>query len=76
MVAVFLLAPTVPSEPRPKKTARTREESAGKSIGTSRELFDTSSTMPTTDWRTGHFSAASVKTAAAIAGVNSLLDSP
>ena len=55
MVAVFLLAPTVPSEPRPKKTARTREVSAGKSIGTSRELFVTSSTMPTTDWRIGVF---------------------
>ena len=66
----------MPSDPRPKKTARTREVSAGKSIGTSRELFDTSSTMPTTDWRRGVVAPASVNTAAAIAGANSLLDSP
>ncbi len=76
MVAVFLLAPTVPSDPRPKKTALTREVSAGKSMGTSRELFDTSSTIPTTDWRWGAGVPASVNTAAAMAGVNSLLDSP
>ena len=47
----FLLAPTVPSAPRPKNTARTRSSaSMSKSASTGIEVCVTSSTMPTVKW--------------------------
>ncbi len=47
----FLLAPTVPSAPRPKKTARTRSSgSMSKSASTGSEVWVTSSMMPTVKW--------------------------
>ena len=69
----FLLAPTVPSAPRPKNTART--VSAGSTWNVSSTASDspvTSSTMPTVKWRFGAPFASSSKTALTIAGVNSL----
>ena len=70
----FLLAPTVPSAPSPKKTARTRSsESMSKSGSTRIEVWLTSSTMPTVKWLRGPSRrTSSSNTALTWAGANSL----
>jgi hypothetical protein len=71
------LALTVPSLPRPKKTARvTSSVSVVNSGSYSRLKRVTSSTMPTVKCRFGCGLANSAKTAAAWAGVNSFDDRP
>ncbi len=73
----FLLAPTVPSEPRPKKTARlTSSGSMSNSGSTASDVCVTSSTMPTVKWFLGFSLASSSSTALSIAGVNSLEERP
>ncbi len=73
----FLFALTVPSEPRPKKTARTVSgDSVEKERSQGSELPETSSTIPTVKWFFGRSLPSSAKTPATIAGVNSFEDSP
>ena len=73
----FLLAPTVPSAPRPKKTARTTSGSSiEKSGSTSSDSRVTSSMMPTVNCGFGCGLASSSKMARTMAGVNSLEASP
>jgi hypothetical protein len=73
---VFLLAPTVPSAPRPKKTALVvRADSMSRSVH-GRLVPQTSSTMPTVNRGRGCGAASSVRTAATMPGVNSLDPSP
>ena len=74
---MFLLAPTVPSEPRPKKTART-VPGGSMSSGAPMEMLvpPTSSVMPTVNRRRGRSCVSSWSTPATIAGVNSLDESP
>ena len=68
----FLLAPTVPSAPRPKKTPRvTLAGSVSNSGSHLRERCVTSSTMPTVKPRFGFAFVSSSKTPLTIAGVNS-----
>jgi hypothetical protein len=73
----FLLAPTVPSAPRPKNTART---TSGGSMSSSRSQSSdrpvTSSTMPTVKWRRGRALDSSSYTPTTIAGVNSFEERP
>ncbi len=76
ILTVFLAAPTVPSEPRPKKTAVSASVEVRKSAGTGSERCVTSSLMPTVKRLLGWSAASSANTAAAIAGVYSLLDRP
>jgi hypothetical protein len=77
ILIVFLFAPTVPSEPRPKKTARTiASGSMSKSAGTVREVWVTSSTIPTVKCFFGFSFASSSNTARTIAGLNSFEDRP
>ena len=73
----FLFAPTVPSAPRPKNSARTTSGgSMSKLASTARLVCDTSSLMPTVKpcFGAGFFSSS--KTALAIAGSKSLDDKP
>jgi hypothetical protein len=73
----FLFAPTVPSAPSPKKTART--DPAGSASNDSSTFSDspvTSSTIPTVKCCLGAGRSSSSKTALTIAGVNSLEPSP
>ena len=73
----FLLAPTVPSAPRPKKRARTVLGSSVEKCGShSRLVWVTSSLMPTVKWFFGLALAASSRTAFTMAGVNSLEERP
>ena len=74
----FLLAPTVPSAPRPKKTARTRSsESMSNSGSTGIEVWVTSSTMPTVKWLRGPSRrTSSSNTALTCAGVKSFEERP
>ena len=69
---------TVPSEPRPKNTARTTSGSVSDVYDSStvRESPDTSSMMPTVKRRRASSFAISSKTDLTIAGVNSLPESP
>ncbi len=73
----FLFALTVPSDPRPKKTAF-RRSAGSMSIVASHgsEVCVTSSTIPIVNWRFGDAFAISAKTETTIAGVNSLEDRP
>ena len=75
---MFLFAPTVPSEPRPKNTARTvsgGSMSSARSYG--RLVPETSSVIPIVNRRLAAARApSSSSTAATIAGVNSFEDSP
>ena len=73
----FLFALTVPSLPRPKKTARTTSSGSGANEASTGRLVPlTSSTIPTVKWFFGGSAASSSNTAAAMAGVNSLDDRP
>jgi len=69
----FLLAETVPSEPRPKKTQRvTSSWPTGRNEGSKSMLERVrSSTMPTVKWFFGFGFASSANTPATIAGVSS-----
>ena len=68
-----LLAPTVPSDPRPKNTARSPSASSvEKPVSTGRLVRETSSAIPTVKWLRGRSAARLSSTALAIAGVNSL----
>ena len=68
---------TVPSLPRPTKTARiTSSGSVVNERSTGRLVSVTSSTMPTVKWFFGSSASSSAKTAAAMAGVNSFDESP
>ena len=74
---MFLFAPTVPSEPRPKNTARTVSAGSMSSDGSYGRLRpDTSSMMPTVNRRRGRSRASSANTPAIIAGVTSFDDRP
>ena len=74
---MFLFAPTVPSEPRPKNTARTVSAGSMSSDGSYGRLRpDTSSVMPTVNRRRGRSRASSANTPAIIAGVTSFDDRP
>ncbi len=72
----FFAAPTVPSEPSPKKTADRWSSGTRKVRSGVRDRWVTSSTMPTVNRGFGAALASSSKTAFAIAGVNSLEDNP
>src|SRR5439155_1473993 len=73
----FLLAPTVPSAPRPKNTARTTSSASMSSASSKgRDRWVTSSTMPTVKCFFGRGLFNSPKTALTIAGVNSFDDNP
>ena len=73
----FLLAPTVPSEPRPKNTARlTPSISALKLRSGSSDRWVTSSMMPTVKCGFGSLFFSSSKTALAIELLNSFDDRP
>ena len=77
ILMLFLLAPTVPSEPRPKNTARnTRSDSVANERSTARLVRETSSVMPTVKWLRGAAADSSSNTALAMAGVNSFDDRP
>jgi hypothetical protein len=77
ILIVFLLAPTVPSEPRPKKTALVVASGVMSSVGSYRMLEPpTSSVMPTVNRRRGCSRSSSSKIPATIPGVNSLDDRP
>jgi hypothetical protein len=68
-----LLAPTVPSEPSPKNTARRLwSSSVENEPSTGRLAWDTSSAIPTVKWLRGRSAVSASSTALAIAGVNSL----
>src|SRR3990172_8579200 len=71
-----LLAPTVPSLPSPKKTARTPGGSVRKLASTARLVRLTSSTIPTVKRGFGAPLASSSKTAFTMAGGNSFEASP
>ena len=74
---VFLLAPTVPSEPIPKKTARSvRGDSMSRVRSQGRLMPPTSSLMPIVNRERGRSALSSVKMPATIAGVNSFEESP
>ena len=75
MAALLLL--TVPSEPSPKNTARrTPSGSVVKASSTGSDRWVTSSLMPTVKRRRGAVASSSSKTDLAMAGVNSLEESP
>ena len=68
-----LLAPTVPSDPSPKNTARSPSgSSVANAPSTGRLVWETSSAIPTVKWLRGRSAASASSTALAIAGVNSL----
>src|SRR5262249_36342975 len=73
----FLLAPTVPSDPRPKKIARTQSSgSMSKSESTGSDVCVQSSTMPTVKWFFGAAAVGSARkggTVAAYSGRGDLL---
>ncbi len=71
-----LLAPTVPSAPRPQNTACTARLGTVKVGSTSSERPPTSSRMPTVKVGRGLAASSSSRDALAIAGVNSFDDSP
>jgi hypothetical protein len=72
-----LLAPTVPSDPRPKNTARRLSGSSVENeASTGRLVWETSSAMPTVKWLRGVSAARPSRAALAMAGVNSLEASP
>ena len=74
---VFLLAPTVPSEPRPKKTARTVSGGSMSSARRrSRLVPETSSLMPIVNRRRGRSRAQLGEDAGDHPGVNSFDDRP
>ena len=78
ILALFLLAPTVPSAPSPKKTACSSPSGRGGAKDGSQARLErlTSSLTPTTKWRRGRTEPSSSNTALAIPGVNSLEESP
>ena len=77
ILIVALLADTVPSEPSPKNTARDTSSGSMSSSGSqASDECETSSRMPTVNRRRGASRPSSSNTAATIAGVNSLDDSP
>ena len=77
ILIVFLFAPTVPSAPRPKKTARVRAAgSMSKSRSKGSEVWVTSSVMPMVKRRFGSSFASSSKTAFTMAGSNSFEEIP
>ena len=74
---VFLFAPTVPSAPRPKNTARTVSGGSMSSEASYGRLVpDTSSLIPIVNRRLGRSRPSSSSTPATIAGVNSFDDRP
>ena len=73
----FLLAPTVPSEPMPQNSALVWPVGAVSiSAGTGREVFVTSSTMPTVKLCLGVSAFRFLNTARSWAGVVSLEERP
>ena len=75
MAALLLL--TVPSDPRPKNTARvTSSASMSNPSATGSDRWVTSSLMPTVKRRRGAGASSASKTDLAMAGVNSLEESP
>jgi len=73
----FLLAPTVPSAPRPKKSASNVPGLASEiSSPTGSERNVTSSTIPTVNWFLGSLAARFVNTASICAGVVSFDERP
>ena len=74
---MFLFAPTVPSEPRPKKTARIVPGGSMSSDGSYGRLRpDTSSWMPIVNRGRGRSRASSAKIPATMPGVSSFDDRP
>jgi hypothetical protein len=73
---LFLLALTVPSEPRPKNTARVVAGSSMSRSSYGRLDPETSSLIPTVNRGRGEVRASSARTPATIPGVNSFDDSP
>ena len=74
---VFLLAPTVPSEPRPQNLQLTTPSPSGYSApASSRDRWVTSSTMPMVKLFTGFAARRFSKAAAIWAGVVSFEDRP
>jgi hypothetical protein len=74
---VFLFAPTVPSEPSPKKTALTVSGGSMSSEASYGRLVpETSSVIPTVNLRLGRSRPSSSSTPATIPGENSFEDSP
>ena len=74
----FLLAPTVPSAPRPKNTARTTSAGSMSKLGSygQREVGDVVDDADREVALRAAACASSSKTALTIAGVNSFDDSP
>jgi len=74
---VFLFAPTVPSAPRPKNTARSVSGASTSSVASYSRLVPlTSSVIPIVNRARGRSRRSSVRTPAAMPGVNSLEESP
>ena len=74
---MFLFAPTVPSEPSPKNTARWVSFGSMSSVGSKgRLVWETSSLIPIVKRRLGCSRANSSNTPATIPGVNSFEDRP
>ena len=74
---VFLFAPTVPSDPSPKNTARTVSGDSMSNVESYGRLVPpTSSVMPTVNRDRGCVAASSANTPATMPGVNSLDPSP
>ena len=74
---MFLFAPTVPSDPSPKKIARTVSGGSMSSDASYGRLVpETSSLMPTVNRRRGRSRASSENTPATMPGVNSFDDRP
>ncbi len=74
---VFLFAPTVPSEPIPKKRARSVRGDSMSRLRSQRRLVPlTSSLMPIVKRVRGRSALSSVKMPATMAGVSSLEESP
>ncbi len=77
ILMVFLLAPTVPSEPKPKNLARINPSGAASKVSvTSKEVLVTSSVMPTVNRVLGLSKVKLSNTALAMDGVNSLEPKP
>ena len=73
----FLLAPTVPSEPRPQNLQlMVPSGSVSRGAPTGRDRWVTSSSMPMVKWFLGSSSSRLSNTAFSWAGVVSLLDRP
>ncbi len=74
---MFLFAPTVPSEPSPKKIARTVSAGSMSRLASNGRLVpETSSSMPIVNRRRGRSSLSSSKMPATIPGVNSFDERP